>query len=138
MANAAALAMRLVQINLWLGGGNISSADGFLTPIRLLPRIQVPTLPNITFQYRTKSGEDLKGLFDIFIFTLTPNATEKTGIDFKGGSFGKIFEPIGIIRYPMVLLHQTGEMNWPGDGNGPRHTSCLASPCGLGRFFTCN
>lgn len=131
MASAAALAMRLVQINLELGNGNISSKGGLFTPLTLLKDTEVPTLPNITFQYRTDSGTNMMGLFDMFLFALTPNVTNKSGVNSGDGNYNKIFNLIDVIRYPLILPHQRCKMNWPGDGNGPQHTSCLASPCDI-------
>nr|CDS31849.1 retinal guanylyl cyclase 2 [Hymenolepis microstoma] len=135
VASAAALATRLVQMNLELGGGNISSEDGLFTPMALHGSIEVPTLPNITFLYKMVDGLGMEGFFDMFLFTLTPNATKKTGVELQG-NYDDIFRPIDVIRYPLMLPHQQNKMNWPGDGNGPRSTFRLASPCDLSSVRT--
>ncbi|VDO00130.1 unnamed protein product [Rodentolepis nana] len=117
-------------MNLEVGGGDISSKDGLFTPLALLGSIEVPTLPNITFLYKMVSGMGVEGLFDMLLFTLTPNATKKIGIELQGHD-GEIFRLVDVIRYPLMLPHQIEEMNWPGDGSGPRRRSCLVSSCDI-------
>lgn len=120
--------MQLVQINLKAGGGELNSSYGFFTPFQLADKIEVPTLPNITFKFEANDG-DMSGIFDMLLFTLKPKATKMTGAEIAQSSCSEIFSLVDLIRHPLILSQSRGNMSWPGDGRGPRYTKCLASPC---------
>ncbi|VDL60747.1 unnamed protein product [Hymenolepis diminuta] len=127
VAHAAALAFRMAQLNVEKGGGNISSKTGLFTPLRTNNKFIVPTLPNINFTYTTEDGNNIKGLFDMFIFTLKPSVTERKGSFLRSTRYGDVFQLVDVIKHPLILIRMKNPMNWPGDGKGPHKTKCLDS-----------
>ncbi|VUZ49901.1 unnamed protein product [Hymenolepis diminuta] len=127
VAHAAALAFRMAQLNVEKGGGNISSKTGLFTPLRTNNKFIVPTLPNINFTYTTEDGNNMKGLFDMFIFTLKPSVTERKGSFLRSTRYGDVFQLVDVIKHPLILIRMKNPMNWPGDGKGPHKTKCLDS-----------
>lgn len=124
--------MRMVQIHLQEGNGGINSFDNLFQPLRTNSLIHVPTLPNITFCYQIQDDNVSQGIFDFYLFSLKPNVTEATNIEFQQGNSRGVFNLIDVIHYPPVMPQGKSEMNWPGDGKGPQRTHCLIAPCDLG------
>ncbi|VDM17259.1 unnamed protein product [Hydatigera taeniaeformis] len=129
IASGAALAMRLVQIHLQEGGGNLSSSTDFFGPMRTKAPVLVPTLPNITFRYQFHDDNVIQGSFDLLIFALRPNVTGVVDSELHQANFNDVFNLIDIIHYPPILPQRKSEMVWPGDGQGPKRTYCLIAPC---------
>lgn len=134
MAQAAALAVQLVNLNINPKTGSIYPNSGLFEPLRKLTELHVPTLPNITFFYKTEAEHEWRGIFDLFYFTIKPNATITNGPDISNARFADVFELIAILRYPLILPQERGKMQWLGDGEGPLHTYCLVADCGFGTF----
>ncbi len=133
VAGAAALAMRLVQINLALGGGNLSSARGFFTPMRAHRSIEVPTLPGITFRFDASNSLGMESAFDIFLFSLRPNVTRWPSAQMLTLDYDSTFVLNDVILNPLLLPQAVAPKEWPGDGRGPMKTRCMAAPCNLGK-----
>ena len=131
VAHGAALAMRMIQINLEQGGGQIDSARGFFTPFTTLPKFAVRTLPNITFYYE-QQGDEIRGLYDFYLFGLNPSVPEKGLGKDNPISFAELYDIIDILRHPLVIPIPIARLKWPGDGKGPYYTPCLFAPCDFG------
>ncbi|KAL5962504.1 Retinal guanylyl cyclase 2 [Taenia solium] len=131
VASGAALAMRLVQIHLQEGDGNITPSSSLFQPLRTFPHIQVPTLPYITFHYQINGDDVSQGIFDLLLFSLKSNVTEVADPGAHAERYADIFNLIYVINHPLMLPQPRGVMNWPGDGEGPQRTCGLFVPCGL-------
>ncbi|VDO10762.1 unnamed protein product [Rodentolepis nana] len=131
IAHAAALAVKLAHLNQNPITGDIHPNSGLFEPLQDLDELYVPTLPNITFFYKTGEGQDLRGIYDLIYFTVKPNATHKKHLDISNARFADVFELIAILRYPLILPQKMGDMQWLGDGEGPLKTHCLVADCGF-------
>nr|CDS25278.2 retinal guanylyl cyclase 2 [Hymenolepis microstoma] len=129
VANAAAVAMRLVQINLEAGDGNLMSATGLFKALKYHKILHVPTVPNITFTYKIDQNINLEGIYEMLFFALTPKVTENTLESTNRSDFNDIFYQIDVIKYPQILPWKLADMKWPGDGKGPSKYRCLAVAC---------
>lgn len=127
--------MQFVYLHLKANKGNVNPETGLFTPLRELSKLSVPTLPNITFYYNTQAGNGLMGIYDLYYFTIKPNAATSTFPEISATKYGDVFKLVGIIRYPLILLQKRGDMSWPGNGTGPCHTHCLVNTCGFGKFL---
>lgn len=134
IAHAAALAVKLMYLNVNPMTGELFPNSGLFTPLTYLTELRVPTLPNITFYYKTYGGSDLKGIFDLLYFSIKPNATVKNDIDLAAAKFSDVFEEIAILRHPLIIPQKLEDMHWPGDGEGPLHTYCLIADCAFGKM----
>ncbi|KAM7540786.1 hypothetical protein Aperf_G00000032854 [Anoplocephala perfoliata] len=131
IAHAAALAMQLAHLNIEASTGNVNPELGLFTPLDELSRLSVPTMPNITFHYNIQKGFGLHGVYDLYYFTIKPNATKASFSEISASKYGDVFELVGIIRHPLILPQKRGNISWPGDGNGPYYTKCLIDTCGF-------
>ncbi|VDO00102.1 unnamed protein product [Rodentolepis nana] len=129
VANAAAVAMRLVQINLEAGDGNLIPAMGLFNALKYRKLFYVPTVPNITFTYKIDKDINMEGIYEMLFFALTPKVTERTLASTSSSDFKEIFYQIDVLKYPQIHPWKLADMKWPGDGKGPSIHRCLAAPC---------
>lgn len=138
VASATALAMRLVQLNLAATGGHLNATRGLFAPMHKHVNINVPTLPQIEFQFDAFDSIGLNDKFDVFIFSFKPEFVP-TGVtpETLRSNYSSVFDLNAIIRNPLILPQTINEMQWPGDGRGPKRTPCLMASCGFGRCSCC-
>lgn len=136
LSTSAALAIRLLQINLEIGGGELPPGTSIFTPFTYRKLLFVPTLPSIKFTYKIDQSMKLYGLYDMFLFALNADITRDNDLDLMTLDFKDIFYQTAFFRYPQILPWHVANMNWPGDGMGPLTAQCLASSCDAGRSFS--
>ncbi|VDN14286.1 unnamed protein product [Dibothriocephalus latus] len=90
--------------------------------------VYVPITPEITFHFENYSTNEIRGLYDMFIFSLNlevsfgrRNVSQMT--------FDEIFLLTDVILWPLIAVQRVADKVWPGDSNGPSRNPCLIYDC---------
>ncbi|VDL85615.1 unnamed protein product [Schistocephalus solidus] len=126
-AAAAGLAMRLTQLNVKLGGGKLDPTKGLFAPMNSQD-VYVPITPEITFQFEHYGTNEIRGLYDMFIFSLNPDASSARR-NVSTMTFEEIFLLTDVILWPLIAVQNIGTKVWPGGSSGPNRNPCLIYDC---------
>ncbi|VDK50982.1 unnamed protein product [Dibothriocephalus latus] len=131
-AAAAGLAMRLTQLNVKAGGGKLEPTKGLFEPMNNQD-VYVPITPEITFHFENYGTNEIRGLYDMFIFSL--NLEVSCGRrNVSQMTFDEIFLLTDVILWPLIAVQRVADKVWPGDSNGPSRNPCLIYDCEMGRL----
>ncbi|BHF60561.1 Retinal guanylyl cyclase 1 [Sparganum proliferum] len=127
----AGLAVRLMQLNIDNGGGRVNQSVGLFVPM-LQRDVQVPINGNITFQFESYEVNSVRGIYDIYIFSLSLEATTPAA-DLTNLAYTEIFTLNDVILWPILAVQHIEPKVWPGGGSGPAKMECLIFSCQSGR-----
>ncbi|VDN12560.1 unnamed protein product [Dibothriocephalus latus] len=126
-AAAAGLAMRLTQHNVVAGGGKLDSTKGLFAPMNNQD-VYVPITPEITFHFENYGTNEIRGFYDMFIFSLNPEVS-RGHLNVSKMTYDEIFLLTDVIIWPLIAVKRVAEKVWPGDSNGPSRNPCLIYDC---------
>nr|VZI11621.1 unnamed protein product [Spirometra erinaceieuropaei] len=123
----AGLAVRLMQLNIDNGGGRVDQSVGLFVPM-LQRNVQVPINGNITFQFESYEVNSVRGIYDIYIFSLSLEATTPAA-DLTNLAYTELFTLNDVILWPILAVQHIEPKVWPGGGSGPAKMNCLIYGC---------
>nr|VZH99415.1 unnamed protein product [Spirometra erinaceieuropaei] len=126
-ATAAGLAMRLTQLNVEAGGGKLDPTKGLFAPMRGQD-VYVPITPEITFHFENYGTNEIRGLYDMFIFSLNLDASSARQ-NVSEMTFEEIFLLTDVILWPLVAVQSISPKVWPEGSSGPNRNPCLIYDC---------
>nr|VZH99409.1 unnamed protein product [Spirometra erinaceieuropaei] len=126
-AAAAGLAMRLTQLNVKAGGGKLDPTKGLFAPMNSQD-VYVPITPEITFHFENYGTNEIRGLYDMFIFSLNLDASSARR-NVSEMTFEEIFLLTDVILWPLVAVQSISPKVWPEGGSGPNRNPCLIYDC---------
>ncbi|VDL96095.1 unnamed protein product [Schistocephalus solidus] len=126
----AGLAVRLMQLNINNGGGRVDQSVGLFLPM-LQRNIHVPISSNITFQFEQFDVNSVRGMYDMYIFSLSLKATTPTA-NLSTMTYAEIFTVNDVILWPIIAVQKIQPKAWPGGGAGPSKKDCLLFSCQSG------
>ncbi|VDM03363.1 unnamed protein product [Schistocephalus solidus] len=126
-AAAAGLAMRLTQLNVQAGGGKLDPTKGLFAPMSS-GDVYVPINPEITFHFENYGTNEIRGLYDMFIFSLHLEASSAQ-LNVSQMTFEETFLLTDVILWPLVAVQRRAKKVWPEGSKGPNHNPCLIYDC---------
>ncbi|VDK49164.1 unnamed protein product [Dibothriocephalus latus] len=126
-AAAAGLAMRLTQLNVKAGGGKLDPTKGLFEPMNNQD-VYVPITPKITFRFENYGTNEIRGLYNMFIFSLNLEVSRGRR-NVSQMTFDEIFLLTDVILWPLIAVQRVTDKVWPGDSNGPCRNPCLIYDC---------
>ncbi|VDK72747.1 unnamed protein product [Dibothriocephalus latus] len=127
----AGLAVRLMQLNIKNHGGRVDQNVGLFLPL-VTSDVNVPINSNITFQFQQYDVNSVRGMYDIYIFSFSLEASTPAA-DLTNMTYTELFTLNDIILWPIIAVQQIQSKVWPGSGRGPPKTACLLYKCQAGR-----
>uniref|UniRef100_A0A183SPW2 Guanylate cyclase n=1 Tax=Schistocephalus solidus TaxID=70667 RepID=A0A183SPW2_SCHSO len=115
------------QLNVKSGGGKLDPTKGLFAPMNSQD-IYVPITPEITFHFEHYGTNEIRGLYDMFIFSLNPEASSACR-NVSEMTFEEIFLLTDVILWPLIAVQNIGTKVWPGGSSGPNRNPCLIYNC---------
>ncbi|VDN12367.1 unnamed protein product [Dibothriocephalus latus] len=124
--------MRLTQLNVQVSGGKLDPTKGLFAPMSSQD-VYVPVTPGITFHFENYGTNEIRGLYDMFIFSINLEASGARR-NVSQMTFDETFLLTDVILWPLVAVRRRAKKVWPEGSTGPNHNPCLIYDCAMNKL----
>ncbi|VDN14507.1 unnamed protein product [Dibothriocephalus latus] len=125
-ASAVGMAVRLTYLNLIANNGMLPPDVDLFDPLEH-GTVDVPVLPNITFQF-ARAGDGYMDYYDFYFFSLTQSVCNGS-LNYTEALYDDIFELTSVILWPLTSPDEVNKKIWPNGSEGPKRNYCLFAIC---------